>query len=109
MVIELFNYGTSVLNPILKWVAPMLFLVALVLFYLANKNYGGEFKKGIDFLIISILVGVLAFVFRVLGDKIMPGFKWGESIFFLIFAILCLFAALKLLKYVRDVKKNVKF
>jgi hypothetical protein len=109
MVIELLNYSTSFLNPALKWIAPAIFLIALVLFFFANKGYGGEFKKGIDFLMISILVGVLAMVFRWLGDKIVPDFKWGESLFFLVFAIVNLLAALKLLKYVKEVKKNVKF
>lgn len=109
MVMEIFDYGSSFLNPTLKWIAPILFLGSIIFFYLANKEYGGEFKKGLNLLMISLIVGSVAFFFRVMGDKIAPDFKWGESLFFLIFAILNLVVAFKFLKYVREVKKNVKF
>lgn len=97
------------LNPLLKWLAPLLYVVALILFYKAGKAYGGEFKKGLNFLMISLVLGIAAFSFRFLGDTITLDFKWGESLFFLAFAIMNLLVAAKFFKYVKVVNENVRF
>ncbi|MCG7848340.1 MAG: hypothetical protein MIO93_04070 [ANME-2 cluster archaeon] len=109
MVIELLNYQTSMLNPILKLLAPLLYVIALILFFKASKAYGGEFKKGLNFLMISLILGIAAFTFGFLGDIITLDFKWGESLFFLAFAIMNLFVAAKFLKYVEEVNEDVRF
>lgn len=109
MVIELLNYKTSMLNPILKWIAPVLYLIALILFYKASKAYGGKFKRGLNYLMISLIFGIIAFTFRFLGDIILPDYKWGESIFYLTFAIMNLFVASSFMLYVREVNKNARF
>ena len=104
---DLFNFKTSFLNPLLKWIAPFLFIAALYFFYIGRRKFGGLYKKGLDFLIISIVMGAIAFFFRVLADKIGLSFKWGESVFFLIFAIFNLLAALKFFKFIKATKKDV--
>ncbi|MBW6518542.1 MAG: hypothetical protein K0A89_08590 [ANME-2 cluster archaeon] len=109
MVIEILNYKTSMLNPILKWLAPLLYVIALILFYKARKAYGGDFKKGLNFLMVSLVLGIAAFTFRFLGDIITLDFKWGESLFFLAFAFMNLLVAAKFLKYVKEVNENVRF
>lgn len=107
MELELLNYKTSFLNPLFKWIAPVLFVFALALFIKASANYGGVFKAAMKLLVASVLIGVLAFFFRVGGDVILPNFKWGESVFFLIFVIFNIFVALKFLNVIKEFKSNV--
>ena len=107
MEIELLNYKTSFLNPMLKWIAPVLFLIAFVMIMKAYNNYGGIFKDTMRLLVISVLVGVLAFFFRVGGDVILPNFKWGESIFYLLFVVFNILVALKFLKVIKELKSDV--
>ncbi|PLW79564.1 hypothetical protein C0585_07045 [Candidatus Woesearchaeota archaeon] len=104
MVADIFNYGTSFLNPAFKWLAPILFLVAFILFYVGNKKYGGELKTAINWLLVSAGCGVAAFLFRVLADIGLLNFKWGESLFFLLFAVMNLLVAWKFLKIIEGVK-----
>ena len=106
-IAELFNYKTSWLNPFLKWVAPFLFLVACILLVNAYQRYGGVFKVAIKYLAISVIVGLMAFLFRVAGDLILPGFKWGESLFQLAFVIVNIVVASKFLAVVKEIKSNV--
>ena len=107
MEFELFNYKTSFLNPLLKWIAPFLFLIALTLVIRAYKYYGGVLKDAMMVLGICLLVGVLAFFFRVGGDIILPNFKWGESIFQLVFVLFNIVVAAKFLRVMREVKGDV--
>ena len=106
-VADLLNYKTSWLNPALKWFAPLLFLVASVLLFNAYSRYGGVFKVAIKFLVISVLVGLLAFLFRVAGDLILPGFKWGESLFQLAFVVVNIVVAMKFLSVIKELKSDV--
>ena len=106
-LIELFNYKASWLNPGLKWLAPAMFLIACSFIIAASANYGGVFKTALKYLAISVLVGMLAFLFRVAGDFILPGFKWGESLFQLAFVIVNVVVAMKFLSIIKEVKSDV--
>jgi len=105
--VDLFNYKTSWLNPALKWFAPVLFLVATAFLTAAYASYGGVFKVAIKYLAISVIVGLLAFLFRVGGDVILPGFKWGESLFQLAFVIVNIVVAMKFLTVIKELKSDV--
>ena len=104
MELELLNYKTSILNPALKWIAPLLFLVAFAMLVQAYNNYGGIFKQAMKVLLFTLGIGVLAFFFRVSGDVILPNFKWGESLFYLTFVILNILVAAKFLRVIREVE-----
>lgn len=104
MEFELLNYKTSFLNPTLKWVAPILYMAALVMCVQAYKNYGGIFKQAMQVLVFTLIVGALAFFFRVSGDIVLPDFKWGESLFYLVFVVLNVFVASRFLKVIREIK-----
>lgn len=107
MNLDLLNYNTSFLSSMLKWIAPILLLLASVMLTKAYRNYGGIFKDAMGFLVISVFVGVLAFLFRVGGDLILPNFKWGESLFYLVFVIFNVVVAAKFLKVIKEVNSNV--
>ena len=103
MEFDLLNYKTSLLNPTLKWIAPLLYLMALAMLMQAYRNYGGIFKQAMLMLVLTLGIGVLAYFFRVGGDLILPNFKWGESLFYLTFVVLNIFVAAKFLKVIREV------
>jgi len=103
MELELLNYKASIMNPALKWIAPILYLTALAMLVQAYRNYGGIFKQAMLMLVFTLSVGVLAYFFRVGGDLILPNFKWGESLFYLTFVVLNIFVAAKFLKVIREV------
>lgn len=107
MNLDILNYNSSFLSAILKWVVPILFLLASVILAKAYKNYGGIFKDAMGFLFASVIIGCLAFLFRVGGDVILPNFKWGESIFYLAFVIFNITVAVKFLKVIKEFKGNV--
>ena len=58
MELELLNYKTSILNPALKWIAPVLFLIAFAMLVQAYNNYGGIFKQAMKVLLFTLGVGV---------------------------------------------------
>ena len=107
MNLELLNYNTSFLSPMLKWIAPILFLLASVMLAKTYRNYGGVFKDAMGLLVTSVFVGALAFLFRVGGDFILPNFKWGESLFYLVFVVFNVIVAAKFLKLIKEFKSNV--
>lgn len=107
MDLSIFNYNTSFLSIILKWIAPVLILLASIMLVKAYRNYGGVFKDAMVFLVVSVFVGAVAFLFRVGGDLILPNFKWGESLFYLIFVFFNLIVAVKFLKVIKEFKSDV--
>ena len=106
MVSEFFNYSTSVLNPVLKWVAIILMIVALVFLILSNRGYRWKFRGRVILLIWSVVVGFLSFFFRRMGDVFDLGFKWGESLFALAFVLSNFLVAYYFLKYTEEADKN---
>ena len=107
MDLDLLNYNISFLSPMLKWIAPILFLLASIMLAKAYRNYGGVFKDAVGLLFASVFVGALAFLFRVGGDLILPNFKWGESLFYLAFVVFNIIVAAKFLKVIKEFKSNV--
>lgn len=98
MTIELLSFPSSFLNPLLKAIVPMLFVVGTVLFYQAYTSYGGNLKKIAFFLMLSGIAGTFAAAFRWMGDAFIQ-WKWGESIFLLLFAIASILASFVIYAY----------
>jgi len=100
-MIEIFNYKESILNPLLKLVVPFLFLWGIYYFYKARNQYEGELGKVVSRLTLAGFVGFLANLFRFAADIWSVEFKWGESLFFLIFALTNVYAVWPLLTFMR--------
>jgi hypothetical protein len=92
MMPTMLNYKVSFLNPALKLIVPFIFLYGAYCFYQARREYGNELKKLMTVLAMTGVVGFLATLFRYLGD-IVPMWKWGESLGFLLFGIACVHAS----------------
>lgn len=92
MAIEILSYPSSFLNPLLKAIVPVIFAVGTIFFYQAYTSYGGNLKKIALFLLFAGIAGTLAAGFRYLGDFFIS-WKWGESVFLLIFAIVSILVA----------------
>ena len=93
MISGFLNYKTSLLNPALKLVVPIILLYGTYLFYQARQRYQGELRKIVNALVIAGVVGVLATAFRFIADIISVSFKWGESLGFLAFGVANAYAA----------------
>ena len=92
MIPDLLNYKMSILNPMLKLLTPLLFLWGTYYAYKASRRYRGEIGKLMRALALVGVAGFLANLFRYLGD-VMTMWKWGESIGYLLFCIVNLYAA----------------
>jgi ABC-type branched-subunit amino acid transport system permease subunit len=92
MVIELFSYKDSILNPLLKLIILGLFVIAVYLFYRCRSIYGGKLQFIATLLLLGGVAGVLAWIFRYEGD-FYTQWKWAESIFSLVLAIITLVIA----------------
>ncbi|MCK9581578.1 MAG: hypothetical protein M0Q92_14180 [Methanoregula sp.] len=83
---SLFNYETSPLNPALKVIIPLIFLVALAFYYHTQKYYSEKIRVFIDILILFALFAVFAGIFRVFTDGTEFGFtedysmRWFQSL-----------------------------
>lgn len=93
MTIEILSYPTSMLNPVLKFIIFAGFVLSTGFFYQCWKKYGGILHDISTLLLFGSVAGILASAFRLQGDFLVQ-FKWGESIFDLILAILMLVIAL---------------
>lgn len=102
---DLFNYATSPLNPGLKILAVLLFLVGTVYFFIARKRYGGELGKVINRLCLVGVLGILSYAFRYAGDLITL-WKWGESLMYLLFGLASIYAVWPLLAFARGVQQQ---
>jgi len=96
---DLLNYKTSFLNPALKILVPLLFLVGTVYFYSIRNKYQGELGKVVRRLVIAGIFGFLANAFRYSADIWFTGLKWGESIGYLLFAAANVYAVWPLLTF----------
>lgn len=101
MVIEIFSYSSSVLNPLLKMVVPLLFALAAMYFFASRRRYGGMLQQIATLLLIGALVWVISSLFRLEGD-FNAQYKWGESVFALISAAITLFIAVKVRYRLQD-------
>lgn len=100
-MLDFFNYKESFLNPLLKLIVPLLFLWGTYYFYQARNKYQGELGTVVNRLAVAGFIGFLANLFRVSADFITISFKWGESLFFLLFALTNVYAAWPLLTFIR--------
>jgi len=107
-VIEIINYKESILNPALKLIVPFIFLLGTYYFYRARNQYQGELGKVVNRLAIAGVIGFLANLFRFSADIWTISFKWGESLFFLLFALVNLYAVWPLLTFMRRMEARNK-
>ncbi len=92
MVIELLSYKSSMVNPLLKWIVLVLFLIAVYYFYRCRLIYGGKLQFVATLLILGAAAAVLSSAFRIAGDLLIQ-WKWGESALGLVFALITLIVA----------------
>ena len=99
MAIELLNYETSILNPLLKLLNTLLFGIGVVLIYLLKKHYSAEIKKVLDFLFLSFGFFALGALLRYFGHGEIFGFtnefslKWFQSLGYIVGGIFFILSA----------------
>ncbi len=93
MIPDIFNYSTSFLNPALKLLVPLLFLLGTYFSDKAMRRYTGEIRKLMKALTIVGTAGFLANLFRYMADVLAVSWKWGESLAMLMFVVASLYAA----------------
>lgn len=92
MVIELFSYKSSILNPVLKIAVMVMFGIGTWYFYQAQKKFKGNLGETARALMWGGIAGVIGAGFRFLGD-VFSNFKWIESSGGLIFALASIYVA----------------
>jgi hypothetical protein len=92
MAPDLLSYQDSFLNPLLKVIVLVLFIIAIYLFYRCRLIYGGTLRFIATLLLLGGVAGILAWIFRIQGDFYLQ-WKWAESIFSLALAIITLVIA----------------
>jgi hypothetical protein len=99
----IFDYDTSILNPVLKIIIALLFVAISFIYYDVRKKYGGNVKSFVTGLFYFAIFVFIASTFRYFGDGIDFGFtkdyslKWLQSIGFLIASLIYLLAGKKML------------
>jgi hypothetical protein len=78
MVIEILSFKQSILNPLLKWIVLVLFIIAVYLFYRCRLIYGGKLRLVATLLLLGGVAAILSSAFRIAGDFFIQ-WKWGES------------------------------
>lgn len=107
---SLFNYDTSPLNPALKILIPVIFLVVFAIYFYIHRFYRGKLKVFLDFLFLFALLAVSAGVFRYFGDGTMFGFtkdyslKWLQSLAMVAEAVFFVLAGYTLLNLFEEEK-----
>ena len=83
---DLFNYDTSWLNPGLKVLSVVMFLVVAFAYVRARRMYAGDLYRFFSVVILMAAVGAIAAVVRYYDHGLMFGFtkelslKWFQSI-----------------------------
>ncbi|WP_321504507.1 hypothetical protein [uncultured Methanoregula sp.] len=103
-MIEILSYDTSVMNPFIKLLVFVFFIIAAWLFYRCRQVYGGILRQVSTLLLVGSLAGALAAAFRFQGD-FYTQYKWGESVFDLALVILMLSIALIIRAKMKDVTR----
>ena len=104
MTIEILSYKTSFLNPLLKVIVIILFVLATWYFYQGRRLYGGKLRQIATLLCIGGLFGILTSAFRLAGD-LNSEFKWGESVFLLLLAVITIMVTYMVWVHFREVKE----
>jgi hypothetical protein len=89
MVPDILSYPHSILNPLIKLLLAVLFVIAAYVFYRCRLIYGGKLEVTATLLFLGGIAGILASVFRLAGDY-FTAWKWLESTFLLALAIITL-------------------
>lgn len=111
-MVDIFDYDTSILNPALKIIIPLVFLAVAYLYYDVRNKYDGKVKSFVTGLFYFALFVFIASVCRYFGDGIEFGFtkqyslRWLQSLGYLISSITFLLAGKKLFNLLED-EKNV--
>jgi hypothetical protein len=117
MVIELFSYKSSILNPLLKLAVILIFATGTWYFYRAQIKFNGNIGEIARALMWGGLAGSVGAGFRLLGD-VFVDFKWIESTGAFLFAcasvyvayiVYMRFAEIAVAFGIRKVKKNGNF
>ncbi len=109
---DLLDYNTSILNPALKIIIPVIFLAVAYIYYNVRNKYEGKVKSFVTGLFYFALFVFIASVFRYFGHGIEFGFtqelslKWLESLTYMISSITFLLAGKKLFTLLEE-EKNV--
>jgi ABC-type maltose transport system permease subunit len=100
---DLLDYTTSPLVLILKVAAPLIFLVALVLYAASRRLFTGKIRLFLDTLILFAFFTVIAGWLRIYADGTEFGFtkeyslRWFQSIAFIASAGCFIYAGYRLL------------
>ena len=92
MAIAILSYYTSVLNPLLKLLVLVMFIIGTWYCYRAWKRYGGNLKIIAGALMCGGVAGCIGAGARFLGDFLVQ-FKWLESTGAIIFALVSFIVA----------------
>jgi len=102
MVIDLLSYNMSIFNPGLKVCIIVVFVIAAGILYQCRRKYGGLLRQISSLLLIVAITGTISALFRYQGD-FFEHYKWGESIFGLVLAIIFLIIALFFRKKMNEI------
>lgn len=100
---DLLDYSTSPLVLILKVAAPLLFLVALVLYIAIRRFFTGKIRLFLDTLILFTFFTVVAGWLRIYGDGTEFGLtkeyslRWFQSLAYIVSAGCFIYAGYQLL------------
>jgi len=100
---DILDYTTSPLVPLLKIIAPLIFLVVLAFYAMTRKYYSEKIQTFIDILIWFSLFAIIAGILRFFGDGTEFGFttehslRWFQSVGYLAAAGCFLLAGYNLL------------
>jgi hypothetical protein len=108
MVPELLNYKTSFLNPALKILVPLIFLIGTFYFYRIRNKYEGVLGVVIRRLAMAGMFGFFANFFRYGADIWFVDLKWLESLGYLCFVAANVYAVWPLLSLGHEVKPDAK-
>ncbi|TAJ45397.1 hypothetical protein [Methanofollis fontis] len=102
-MIDMLDYETSPLNPLLKVIVPLIFLAVTGIYFAARRHYDGAIRSFIDMLMLFALFATISGVLRFLGHGTDFGFtkdyslKWIQSLAYVFEAGFFILAGYKLL------------
>jgi len=107
----LLNYDTSPLNPALKFIVPVIFLIVLGIYISTRRYYSDRIQTFVDLLLLFAACAIVAGVLRYFGDGILLGFtkeyslKWFQSLAYIATAGFFILGGYKLLHLLDEEKQ----
>jgi hypothetical protein len=92
VVVELFYYNSSILNPLLKISVIVMFGIGTWYFYQAQRKFKGNIGVIARTLMWGGMAGLIGAGFRLLGN-VFTEFKWIESTGGLLFGLVSIYVA----------------